>query len=112
MPSTSGELARYTDVRAPVALEIANGRADEHADADERAHVALAAEVGADEAGVHRVGGDLRAVVAAGELAREQHVGELGRAVHEEAAVPAALPLEVVEVEAVAGERCARSTTR
>ena len=42
---------------------------------------------------------------AAGELAREQHVGELGRAVHEEAAVPAAFPVEVVEVEAVAGER-------
>ena len=42
---------------------------------------------------------------AARELAGEQHVGELGRAVHEEPAVTAALPVEVVEVEAVAGER-------
>ena len=35
---------------------------------------------------------------AAGELTREQHVGELGRAVHEEAAVLTLLPVEVVDL--------------
>ena len=37
-----------------------------------------------------------------GQLAREQDVRELGRAVHAEALIPAVRPLEIVEVETLA----------
>ena len=77
----------------------------QHPDRAEDAHVALAREVRSDEAGMHGVGGHIRVAPPIGQLAREQDVRELGRAVHAEALIPAVGPFEIVEVEAVARER-------
>ena len=105
-PRDTVELRRRCDVHRCLRTDFRCARertAERHADVEQGAHVAVATEAARDEAGMHGVGRDTRAVEPPGELTREEQVHELRASVGAEASV-ATRRLEVGEVESAARE--------